>query len=265
MTLRAPTMALLLTVAAPALAQSEPRFCPNRPSLGTSTCTTDPERVLAEVSGVDWQRSPEDGGKAESTLFGDLQLRTGIDRRTEVQLSWTPLAHYALRGEDGRVLDRITGVGDVRLGLRRNLAGADGAGLSIAVEPFVTLPTGTREIGRGDWSGGVVIPVNYDLGRWNVALTAEADADTDEDGTGRHAAYAGTLGLGRELSEALTAVVELQLRRDDDPAGHETEALAAASLAWAVREHAQLDVLAVAGLNRTSPDVRLVVGGAVLF
>ncbi len=77
MTLRAPTMALLLTVAAPALAQSEPRFCPNRPSLGTSTCTTDPGRVLAEVSGVDWQRSPEDGGKAESTLFGDLQLRTG--------------------------------------------------------------------------------------------------------------------------------------------------------------------------------------------
>jgi len=258
------TALLLLAVAAPAFAQ-DARFCPNRPSLGTSTCTTDPGRVLVEVSGVDWQRSPEDDGRADSYLFGDLQLRTGLDRRTEVQLSWTPIARYALRGEDGRVRDRVTGVGDVRLGLRRNLAGPEGEGFSIAVEPFVTLPTGAREIGRGDWSAGLVLPMSYDLGDWSVQFTGEADAETDESGTGRHTAYAGTLGLGRSLGEKWDAEVELALRRDDDPAGHETEALAAASLAYKVREHAQIDVLAVAGLNRTSPDVRLVVGGAVLF
>jgi hypothetical protein len=38
------------------------------------------------------------------------------------------------------------------------------------------------------------------------------------------------------------AVVEVVLRRDDDPAGHQTKALAAASLAYTVREYAHVDV-----------------------
>jgi len=265
MTIRAATLFLLTLAATPAAAQESPRFCPNRPDLGSGACTIEPGRVMAEVSGIDWQRSPEEGGRADSFLFGDLLLRTGLDDRTEVQLSWTPLAHYALR-DGGAVTDRMTGVGDVRVGVRRNLKNPDGSGFSIAVEPFVTLPTGAREIGRGDWSAGVVVPVGMELGSdWSLAFTGEADAETDESGTGRHAAYAGTLGLGRSLGDKWDAVVELALRRDDDPEGHETEALAAASLAYKVGSRAQVDVLAVAGLNRTSPDVRLVLGGALLF
>ena len=142
---------LVMLVAAPAAAQEGPRFCPNRPSLDTSTCTTDPGRVLAEVSGIDWQRDDADGTRQDTLLFGDAQLRTGIDSRTEVQIGWTPLAQVRTHASDGSV-DTVTGVGDVRLGLRRNLHNPDGSGTSLALEGFVTLPTGRHDIGAGDWS-----------------------------------------------------------------------------------------------------------------
>ena len=255
---------LALLVATPAAAEDGPRFCPNRPDLGTSSCTTDPGRVLAEVSGIDWQRDDRDGTREDTLLIGDALLRTGIDSRTEAQVGWTPLARLRTRAADGSV-ETVTGIGDVRLGLRRNLRNPDGEGLSIALEGFVTLPTGTRDIGRGDWSAGVVLPVNVALGDWSLAFTGEIDAETDEVRTGHHPAAAATLGLGHDLVEGLSAVLEVAVRRDDDPDGAETQWLTAASLAWQVRETAQLDLLMTAGLNRNSPDLRLVLGGAMLF
>jgi hypothetical protein len=255
---------LVMLVAAPAAAQEGPRFCPNRPSLDTSTCTTDPGRVLAEVSGIDWQRDDTDGTRQDTLLFGDAQLRTGIDSQTEVQIGWTPLAQVRTHASDGSV-DTVTGVGDVRLGLRRNLHNPDGSGTSLALEGFVTLPTGRHDIGAGDWSAGALLPVSVALGDWSLQFTGELDAEPDEMRDGHHAAGSATFGVGRKLGDKLTAVVEMAAQRDDDPDAASTQWVGAASLAWAVRDTAQLDVLFVAGLNHDAPDLRAVLGGAILF
>lgn len=248
----------LLVVATPAAAQEE-RLCPNRPSLGTSTCTTDPGRVLAEVSAFDWQH---DGGD-RSLLIGDLAARMGVGLRTEVQLAWTPLSRTVSRADGVRSVAH--GVGDVRLGLRQNLRNPDGEGLSIAVEGFVTLPTGTNGQGRGDWSAGLVVPVSATVGDWSLAFTGEVDADTNQSRSGRHVAESATLGIGRDLAEHLTAVVELAVQRDEDPADTDTQWLGAASLAWEVRPRTQIDLLVAAGLNSQAPELRIAMGGAVLF
>lgn len=260
-------MALVFAVSAlagAAWAQDAPRFCPNRPDLGSSTCTVEPGRLLAEVSSADWQRERSDGERTDTFLAGDLLLRTGLGARTEVQLSWTPVAQVRTYTA-GAPAEVVTGVGDVRLGLRRNLRHPDGGGFSIAVEPFVTLPVGTGPIGRGDWSAGVVVPVSYDLDAWSLGFTGEVDAETDGDRSGRHRAFAGTLGLGRAFSDRFGGVVEVSARRDEDPGNRHTEWVAAASVAWTPGDTLQLDLLGVAGLNRSAPDFRLVAGVAVLF
>jgi hypothetical protein len=53
--------------------------------------------------------------------------------------------------------------------------------------------------------------------------------------------------------------------RDEDPAGHATQALASLSFAWQPRSNLQLDMGAVAGLNSASPDVELYLGIARRF
>lgn len=51
--------AAMMTMGVPAHAEDEPRFCPTRPSLGGSSCTTEPGRVHFEISALDWQRDDQ--------------------------------------------------------------------------------------------------------------------------------------------------------------------------------------------------------------
>lgn len=259
-------LVLAIGMAGAAHAQDEPRFCPNRPDLGASGCTIEPGRVLVEMSGVDWEVDSDRDSRSDTILAGDLLIRTGIGDTTEVQFGWTPYGQVRTRDRATGVVDTVRGVGDIRLGLRQNLRNPDGSGLSYAVEPFVTLPVGREGVGAGDWSGGVVLPVAYELSeRWDLNFTGEVAGAVDEDGDGRHLAYGGIVGLGYALSDQVWIVGELSLRREDDPMQPRTEAVAALSLAWQPRRGLQFDVLATAGLNRDTPDAQVQLGGAILF
>lgn len=263
--------ALLSALATPAVAQdeSEPvrtRFCPNRPSLGASGCTTLPGQVQVELSGIDWQRDDEDDMREDEVRYGDLVARIGLTRKSEFQFGWTPLATVRTRDKTTGDETRHTGSGDVTLGWRRALSHPDGHALSAAIQPYVTLPVGRTGVGAGDWSAGMVLPVFWQIDeRWSLDFTGQAAAAVDEDRSGRHFDATGVVGVGYAISDTVTANAEFSIERDDDPADHVVRTLAACSLAWEVSERTQLDVLAVAGLNDHAPDARIVLGGALLF
>ncbi len=252
--------------ATPALADKDPRFCPNRPSLGSSACTTAPGQVQVEISGVDWEVDRDASSRHDTVLIVDAAARFGLGPQTELQVSWTALGIVRERDRIAGTVDRRTRTGDVTLALRQNFKNPDGSGFSYGVQPYVTLPVGREPVGAGDWAAGALIPVTYDLSEHlNLQFTGEVDAAVDEDGDGRHLAYSGILGLSQELGEHVVLNGELMAERDDDPAGHETRTFAAVSAAWKPQKTWQLDALAVAGLNHDAPDVRLVFGGAVLL
>ncbi|KTT75725.1 transporter [Sphingomonas endophytica] len=263
--IRAGVSGLLLAASAPALAE-EARFCPNRPSLGASGCTTLPGQVQVELSISDRAFDEDADTREEVFLHGDVTLRTGVTRRDEVQIGWTPFGTVRVRDKATGTLERTHGTGDVTLGWRHALSHPDGAAVSIAVQPYVTLPVGHSGVGAGDWAAGVVLPVSWELDeQWTLGFTGQLAAATDEDGVGRHFDGLGVFGLGYALTDALTATAELAIDRDDDPLDHATRTMAGASVAWQVGKRAQLDVLTVVGLNDDTTDVRFVVGGALLF
>lgn len=261
--------ATLLLAAAPAAAQdgdADVRFCPNRPSLGASGCTTLPGQVQVEISGADWQRDDTGDEREDRTLFGDTIARIGLTARSELQVEFTPLGTVRTRDKASGAVSRRWGAGDTTIAYRYALSHPDGGALSSAVQPYVTLPTGRSGIGDGDWAAGVVAPVYWQIDKkWSLDFTGEAAAAVDDDGNGRHFDASGVVGLGYALTDSLTAVAEFSLERDYDPSGHVTRTLAAGSLAWQPTKRTQIDLLAVAGLNHDAPDARLVVGGAFLF
>ncbi|MET3709381.1 hypothetical protein ABIC65_000061 [Sphingomonas trueperi] len=255
-----------LLAAGNAFADDDPRFCPTRPSIGGSSCTTEPGRVHVEASFVDWERDDTADQREDRIVAADLLVRAGVGSKTEVQLGWTGYGHDRTRDKASGAIDSVGGTGDLRFAIRQHLAGEKGKPFSAGVEGFVTAPTGKSPIGDGTWSAGAIVPVQYDLTeKLAIAFTGEADAAANESGQGRHFAYSGITSLRYKLSEKVTTTAELSLERDNDPQGHETHALAALSTAWRPTKVLQLDLLAVAGLNHDSPDVRLVAGGAVLF
>ncbi|MDR6789411.1 hypothetical protein J2Y58_002782 [Sphingomonas sp. BE138] len=261
-----PVVALAGAVATPALAQDAGvRFCPNRPSLGASGCTTRPGQVQVEIAGADWQRE-DDETTREDLINSEVDLRIGVSPHSEVQLGWVPAGTLRSRDRTTGEVTRTSGIGDVTLGWRRAISHPDGEKLSAAIQPYVTLPTGHGEIGAGDWSGGAVLPVFWQIDdTWSLDFTGQMAAAVDEDRRGRHFDATGVVGVGYAVSEAVTANAELSVERDQDPAEHVVRTLAAASVAWRPTKRTQLDVIAVAGLNHAAPDARVALGGALLF
>lgn len=253
-------------VAAGAQAQDGPRFCPNRPSLESSACTTEPGRVHFEFSVADWERDDSADERTDTVLGGDFQLRLGLGPHTEAQLGWTPVGRVRTRDKATGGIERNRRVGDVRLGLRQNLRNPDGKGLSFGLEPFVTLPVGRRPVGAGDWGAGVVLPVTFDLtGTVNIGFTGEVDAAPDADGAGRHLQASGVAAVSVDVTDTLSATLEAELIRDRDPVDPATQAVAGAGLQWKVTSTRALYGEVVAGLNHDSPDLRVYAGLSALF
>lgn len=257
-----------LLIAAPALAQ-EPahlRFCPNRPSLAESGCTTLPGQVQVELSGPDWQRDDSGGRREDQWRFGDVLARIGVAAHSEVQIGWTPYGVVRTRDAGSDIVERQAGTGDVKLAWRRAISHPDGKALSSAIQPFVTLPVGHDGIGDGDWSAGVVAPLQWRVDQhWTLELTSTASAAVDEEGGGRHFDGVAVAGVGYAVTSAVRVTGELSIERDDDPSGHVTRRLLAGSISWQPSRRTQIDMLAVAGASRDAPAARLVLGGAILF
>ena len=257
---------LLAAVATPAIAQDEPRFCPTRPSLGGSSCTTEPGQVHVELSTLDWQRDDTSDQREDRIVSADLLARVGVGKDTELQFGWTGFGHDRTRDKTTGQIDQVDGTGDISFAVREHLTGEKGKPFSAGIQAFVTAPTGRYPIGAGTWSAGVIVPVQYDLTeKLAVDFTGEADAAANQSGDGRHLAYSGIGGLRYKLTEDVSLFQEVSVERDRDPSGHETHVLAASSIAWRPTKRFQLDLQGVFGLNRTTPDVRIVSGGAILF
>jgi hypothetical protein len=240
-------------------------LCPDRPGLGTPSCTLDAGRVMVELGLGDWTRDKAGTLRTDTITAGDTLVRFGLNDRLEAQIGWTAYGHVRTRDAVTRAVGTASGTGDVTLALRQNIRNPDGSGVSIAAMPYVTLPVGGHAIGAGDWGAGLLIPMSFDLGGVSLALSPEVDAAVDGDGKGRHLAYGSVVGLGFSLTDTLSASTELSLHRDRDPSGHATEALAGLSAGWQPNDNLQLDAGLNIGLNAASADTELYVGIARRF
>ncbi|WP_420137568.1 transporter [Sphingomonas sp.] len=251
-----------LLLSAPASAQDQLRdLCSERPGLNTPPCIVDQGHLQVEVGLGDWTLDKQPDSRTDTIVAGDILARYGITPTTEIRLGWTAFGHVRERDRETGMIDRTSGTGDVSVGLKQSLIRPDGDGFSVALLPHATLPTGRDQVGAGDWSAGLLIPVNYDLSeQLKLEVTPEVDAAVNESGNGRHTAYGSAAGLGIKLSEKVNMSVETQWLRDRDPSGHSTQALGGVFVAYQPKDRLQFDAGAQAGLNHASPDVELYFG-----
>ena len=225
------------------VAHAEDRdFCADRPGKGSPPCVLDAGRFQAELGGVDAAFSRGGGVSVDDVSYGGLELRLGLT-------------------------STVSGAGDLGLGLRWSLQNPGGDGVSIAVQPYVTAPTGSNGIGSDLWQGGVIVPMSFPINAdWSLSLLPQVEARENASGSGRHAGYALAGGVGRAVGP-VNLGAELWVDRDEDPSGHVTQASFDLTAAWTPKalKDIQLDASAYVGLNRQTPDLELVVGVAHRF
>lgn len=260
--MRIPAAALFCLALLPTAARAEDRsYCPDRPGIGTPACTMSPGQFSVELGVGDWTLDRDASQREDTFTVGDALLRYGIADHAEVQIGWSMLGFARTRDKVSGAIDHSSGTGDVTLALRRNLANPDGSGFSVAVMPYVTLPTGRQSLGAGDWGAGMLVPMSYELSdTWSLSSTTEVDAAVDGDRNGRHFAIAETVGASAALSDKLSATAEYQILGDHDPEGHSVQHLAGLSLGWQPSDDMQLDLGANAGLDRDAADLEIYFG-----
>jgi len=261
MAVRLVTLVLILMLAGRAEAGAPREYCPERPGLDTPPCIVDAGHVSVETALIDWTLERDSDARPDTILVGDTLIRIGVTGSLEAQIGWTPYGHVRMRDRRTGAVARRARVGDATLGIKANVLNPDGSGTSVAIAPFLSLPIGRTPVGAGDWGAGLRLPASFSLSdRLSFSLTPEIDAAVDGDGKGRHLAYGSAAGFTLKISDALSGSAELAAFRDEDPAGHATQALSGLSIGWQPGKDLQLDLGATAGLNSKSPDVEVYAG-----
>lgn len=241
-------------------------LCFDRPGLGTPSCTLDRGRAAIEIGVGGWTRDRSAGVKTTEATFGSWLGRIGLTDTLEAQFGWAGYTRMRTHDRKSGVTERAKGGGDATIAIRQNLRNPDGSGFSFALMPSLSLPTGNSKIGAGDVGASLLAPMSLELTEsLSLALTPSVEAAVDTDGKGRHPAYGGVVGLGLDISDSVSASLELMASRDRDPAGHSTTALTGISVAWNPAGDWQLDAGINLGLNRNGPDREVYFGVARRF
>ena len=267
----APALALAILALAPRLARAEDGglrdFCAERPGRATPTCIVDQGHLMIEVDVLDLTRDRQAGVTQESLVALSPHLRFGLTPNIEWGVTFTPFTQSRTRGDPAAGEATLRGTGDTTLNLKINLLNPGGSGPSVALLPFVSLPTAQHGLGAGGFQGGLVAPVALALPA-GFSLSLDPEVDVARNGTGGvRPVYVSALSLGHALTPQVSGAVELWASAEHAPDGWETRATADLALAWIPKAspNLQLDAGVNLGLNRTTPDVQAYVGASRRF
>jgi hypothetical protein len=237
-------------------------ICTDRPTKSNGPCSVPAGhfQLESDLLNVTFQRT--DGVTTDTYLFTDPTLKLGLDKTTDAEVSLVPLetvvTHDRVAGDS-----TLTGVGDLFARLKWNFIGADGGDVSIALSPYVKLPTARHGIGDGAVEEGLLIPAQITLpAGWSLTLNGEVDALKNQDDTGRHANYIGIVSFSHPLTKALTGSAEVWSDVDDDPSGTIRQYSFDLALAWIpdALPNLQFDGGLNIGLNDATPGAQVYVG-----
>lgn len=255
--------ALLLFTMFPAFAAAaEPvrEMFTDRPDVTESPHSVAPGMFQVEMSFFDYERDRLEDYRLDNWVVGSINLKYGLTRNSDLQfiINMHSRQRTAGLGEN----DLASGFDDLTLRYKHNLWGNDEGRTSLALMPFITMPT-HGEIGSEAWGGGLVMPFAVELSkRFSLGLMAQCDLVPDLETNGHDVEWLATASLGVELAERWGAYTELIAAMGEDM---DAQLRSATGLTFAISENLVLDGGVRVGLNRDAPDLGFFTGVSFRF
>jgi len=171
--------------------------------------------------------------------------------------------------EGGDVTSDEDGIGDMSLELKWRFFNKDG--LSLALKPGITLPTGNEKkgLGNGKTSYGFDLITTKEIKPWVFHLNLgyhyneyKLQADKDENRNGIwHMSLAGEV----EVVKDLKAVANIGIERNPDKTSNTHPAFILGGLIYSISESIAIDAGVKGGLNKPETDVTFLAGIAWRF
>lgn len=267
---------LLLAAAAPAAAQDisfqggaptssapEAPICTDRPTKSNFACTVPRGKVQIETDLFSFTRAETGPVRSDVYLYTNPTFKYGLTDSSDIELNIAPYVEVRNRAPDVR--NSQGSVGDLFVRYKQRFTDPSGP-LQVSAIPYVKVPLAERGIGNREWEGGLIVPVNYSVGKVTVTVVPSLDVLADStDPDDRHVQLTGLVNLGFALSPKVTLYTELWTAQNFDPAGTVRQYSADAALTYLVNPNLQLDVGGNFGLNQATPDTQLYVGLSTRF
>ncbi|MGA3403144.1 MAG: transporter [Acetobacteraceae bacterium] len=237
-------------------------FCTDRPPKANLPCTVDAGHLQYESDLLNWTGSQTGGVTTNTWLFTNPTLKLGLTNRIDLELNMAPVETVTSRSALAK--QSLTGIGDLFVRTKVNLAGPEGGDFQLAIIPYVKIPTARPGIGNGAVEGGMIVPVSFAL-PWDFTLLFDPEIDLlrNAANNGRHANYQMLGNLSHALSGSVTGYVELWGQADNDPASPTKQAsldLSVSWIAWPNRPNLQFDTGVNIGLTSATPRLQAYIG-----
>jgi manganese/zinc/iron transport system permease protein len=237
----------------------------DRPDRTESPYTVDAGHVQIEADLASLAVDKSDGVDVRTLGLAALNMKYGLSRRVDMQVVVPFFVRERVRapgvggGSESETVDER--IGDVTLRLKWNAFGNDGGASAFGVMPYVTIPT--ADGADDEVVAGVILPLAVDLRPgWGLGTMLQLDWVPDADGDGRHVDVVMSAALGRDLTAALGAFVELYTAVSPE-AGGTASATFDAGLTYAATPDLQLDAGFNIGLTESADDRLFFLGATI--
>ncbi len=243
-------------------------FCTDRPTKSTGPCTVDAGHFQYESDVFNLTYDTSGGDDTTTLLYTNPTFKLGLTNTIDAELNIAPWETITTKDRATGKTAHASGVGDLFLRLKANLIGDDGGDVSVALEPYVKVPTAPRGVGDGAVEGGLIVPVQINLpANWSLTIDPEGDVLKNAANFGDHLNISGLLSFSRPVSKTVTLSLEVWADGNFDPQGTVTQASFDIGAAWIPASHPnfQLDGGVNLGLNNQTPAAQAYVGVSQRF
>lgn len=253
----------------PVAAENRKALNSNRPTQVDTAYTVDSGVLQLETASVMYTRDHDtpDGSHLDVFTLGQTNVRLGVTENFELQTIVTPFVTARRRDASGN-LTKDSGMGDTTVRGFWNVAGNDGAGLGVAVLPYLKLPSNQSDnglFGNGKVEGGFEVPMAYALDAKTSLCTSPGFALEADYRGGRDLNPYLPLTVFRSVSDSVAVFAEVFVKRYTGYGSDAWVAQADFGAVWTVTKNFSLDAAVYAGLNRAAPDIVLQTGFAWRF
>jgi hypothetical protein len=224
-------------------------FITDRPDRTESPITVDAGHFQIETDLIVFTRN---NGETVSTTYNLMNLKAGITNHSDLQVV---IPSHVRQGTN-------TGVGNTTLRFKQNLFGNEG-GPSIALMPYVILPTQHPVFGESKFTGGLIVPVAFDApGDFGIGMMFQLDKIPNPSGRGFKNQFISSFTAAHDLAWGLEGYIELFSQALD---GAPWVATIDGGIILPVGEHVRFDLGANLGATEAADDITPFLGVSLRF
>lgn len=226
----------------------------DRPDKTESPQTVDAGHIQIELDAATFTRDKTGDRRIDTVALAPFNLKYGLGTQTDIQLVVAPYQRQTVKNRISGSKSVLQGFGDITLRLKQNVWGNDGGSTSLALMPFIVLPTARRELGADGVEFGIIVPLAVKITN-AVDLGLMTEIDGLRENNKYHASFINSATLGFSLAGGLGFYTELYTERD-----HNWIVTADTGVTLALGSNSQIDAGINVGLTDAADDLNAFVG-----